>query len=143
MAFSRQMDQVAQLLAGHDILAITPDDVDMTAEFGTQDQYNSFKRAVSRVHIAKIRDPRTIAILVVNHEKHGRRSYIGPNSFAEIAVAFASGKKVFVLDGIPADYADELNAWGVIDLKGRLEPAAELYRSTCLKDRNQLSLPLS
>ncbi|MBD9507971.1 hypothetical protein IB277_14590 [Ensifer sp. ENS07] len=143
MAFAPQMERIAQHFAERDILAIPPDDVDLTAEYGTQAEYNRFKRGASIAHIRKIRDPRTIGILVANFEKHGRRSYIGPNSFAEIAIAFAGRKRVFVLDGIPRDYADELNAWGVVDLKGNLDTACDLYREICLKDRKQLKLPWS
>ena len=141
MIFAPHMEQIARSFAERDILAIPPDDVDLAAEFGSQNDYNTFKRAVSRAHLAKIRDPRTVGILVANYEKHGRRSYIGPNSFAEIAVAFAGGKGIFVLDGIPPEYFDELNAWGVVDLKGNIDTLAELFERKCPKDLKQLKLP--
>ncbi len=143
MAFANEMDRVARLLAEDGVRAVTPEEVDVAAEFGRQSSYNQFKRAVSRAHITKVRDPRTIGILVINFDKHGVTSYIGPNTFAEIAVAFADRKRIYVLNGIPSMYADELSAWGVTDLAGDLGSLAEQYRNLCQQDRSQLKLPWS
>lgn len=151
MAFSAHMERVAKHLADYDVLAVLPDDKDMAAEMGGQGGYEQFKRAVSRAHIAKVRDPRTVGILVVNFDKRGIKSYIGPNTFAEIAIAFADRKKVYLLNGIPGMYADELSAWGVTDLAGNLEKVAEQLRQTCRTEqksehnleKTQLKLPLS
>ncbi|WP_095081681.1 hypothetical protein [Mesorhizobium sophorae] len=143
MAFATEMDRVARLLAEDGVRAVIPEDIDVAAELGSQSSYNQFKRAVSRAHIAKVRDPRTIGILVINFDKHGMRSYIGPNTFAEIAVAFADRKRIYVLNGTPNMYADELSAWGVTDLAGDLGPLVEQYRHLCRQDRSQLKLPWS
>jgi hypothetical protein len=143
MAFAMQMGRISNSLAEQDVTAVPPDDVDLTAEFGDQETYMKFKRAVSRAHIAKVRDPKTIGIVVANFEKHGVRSYIGPNTFAEIAIAFADRKRIFLLNGIPSTYADELSAWGVTDLKGNLQPLVGQYNQLCQKDRSQLNLPWS
>src|SRR5262245_28418343 len=56
--------------------------------------FERFKRDVSFAHLRRIRDPRTFAVLAVNVDKHGIRDYIGPNTFAEIAVAFAQRKRI-------------------------------------------------
>lgn len=143
MVFAPEMDHLAKILSEHDVPAVPPDDIDLAAEFGSDEQYRNFKRSVSRKHMSKIRDPRTVGIVVANFEKHGQRSYIGPNSFAEIAIAFAGNKRIFVLDGIPPNYADELSAWGVVDLRGDIGSIVGQFRETCLKDRKQLKLPLS
>ena len=141
MAFARQMDEICSRLAEHDVLAVAPDDVDTGAEFGDQKNYHRFKREVSKTHIKKVRDPRTIGIVVANFEKRNMPSYIGANTFAEIAIAFADNKAIFLLDGIPANYSDELSAWGVHDLRGSLDPLVFRYRDLCRKDVNQLRLP--
>tara|TARA_Y100000815_G_scaffold72800_1_gene61562 strand:+ start:20745 stop:21176 length:432 start_codon:yes stop_codon:yes gene_type:complete len=141
MAFARRMDEICSRLAEQDVLAIAPDDVDTGAEFSDQKYYQRFKKEVSRRHIKKVRDPRTIGIVVANYEKYGTPSYIGANTFAEIAIAFADNKAIFLLDGIPANYSDELSAWGVHDLRGSLDPLVFRYRDRCRKDLSQLRLP--
>lgn len=143
MAFAMQMDRICSRLSELGVPALAPDDVDLAADFSDQRQYEMFKRTVSKAHISKVRDPRTIGIIVANFQKHGMRSYIGPNTFAEIAVAFADSKAIFLMDGTPNNFADELSAWGVHDLKGNLEPLVGKYRELCQRDVNQLSLPWS
>jgi hypothetical protein len=78
------------------------------------------KRAASRRHMGHIRHRRTAAVLVVNVDRPGANNYVGPNSFAEIGVAFADDRRVFLLQGMPECYEDELVAWGVECLNGDL-----------------------
>ena len=141
MSFAPMMQRISHRLAEQEVAAVVPDDVDFAAEYGSQENYEKFKRAVSRAHIAKVRDPRTIGIIVANFDKHGIRSYVGPNTFAEIAIAFADGKRVHLFNGIPSNYADELTAWGVKDLSGNLESLVGEYHEICRLDRRQLKLP--
>jgi hypothetical protein len=143
MSFVPDMVRISELLAARNVVSVLPDDVDLTAEYGTPEQYNRFKRGVSRAHINKVRDPQTIGIVVVNINKRGIRGYIGPNTFAEIAIAFADAKKIFVMNGIPSGFGDELNAWGVRDLNGNLEPLVSEYHEQCRQDRSQLNFPWS
>ena len=65
----------------------------------------------------------TDIILVVNtvSQDLGIDNYICPNTFAEIAMGFYFGKKVFLKNDIYEPFADELIGWGVIPLKGHLE----------------------
>lgn len=49
-------------------------------------------------------------------------NYIGPNTFAEIGVAFSDDRGVFLLQGMPETYSEELSAWGVKYLNGNLRP---------------------
>jgi hypothetical protein len=65
-------------------------------------------------------DPRTFAVLAINADKHGIRDYIGPNTFAEVAVAFSQGKRIYLLQDVPQNLEDELRAWGVVPLRGDL-----------------------
>lgn len=45
------------------------------------------------------------AILVTNYEKKGIENYIGGNTFLEIGYAFGTGKKIFILNDLPAQSA--------------------------------------
>jgi hypothetical protein len=76
-----------------------------------------------------ILDPATWGILVVNPDRRGSENYIGPNAFAEAAVAFASGRHIFVLNNIPSSYDDELRAWGARCLDGDIRHLADAFRS--------------
>jgi len=81
---------------------------------------SEFKRKVSMQHFSEIAKEDTHAILVVNDTKKGICNYIGANSFAEIALAFYFGKKIFLLNDVYSPYEDELFAWGAVPLKGEL-----------------------
>jgi len=51
-------------------------------------------------HFKKIDDSE--AILVTNWEKRGQPNYIGANGFLEMGYAFTDGKKIYVLNELPA-----------------------------------------
>ena len=51
----------------------------------------------------------------------GQKNYIGANTFAEIAVAFYFGKKIFLLNDIYEPFIDELTAWEAYPLKNDME----------------------
>ncbi|MEI6208225.1 MAG: hypothetical protein WCP20_15700 [Desulfuromonadales bacterium] len=90
--------------------------------------FQVFKRKASMKHIRKIRDNAlTFGILVMNLDKHGIPNYIGPNTFAEIAVAVTHYKKIYLFQGMPAFYRDELVAWDVICLDGDLNRIIKDY----------------
>ena len=63
----------------------------------------------------------TDIVVAVNVTKNGIENYIGPNTFAEIAMAFYFNKKIYVLNDIYEPYRDELEGWNVVALKGNLE----------------------
>lgn len=79
------------------------------------------KEIASRAHFARINNPLNDTILVVNATKNGIENYIGPNSFAEIAMAFYNNKKVYLLNDIYEPYKDELIGWNITPLKGDLD----------------------
>lgn len=62
------------------------------------------------------------AILVVNDEKHGVPSYIGPNVLMEMGLAFYLKKSIFVLNSITNDMPlyEEVIGMGSIILDGDL-----------------------
>ena len=84
------------------------------------------KKEHSMLHFSEIANERTACILVVNEDKGDIKNYIGPNSFAEIAMAFYHGKKVFLKNDIYEPYQDELVGWEVIPLKGDLKKMYEI-----------------
>lgn len=79
------------------------------------------KAIASRAHFNRITNENNEYILIVNVTKEGIENYIGPNSFAEIAMAFYYNKNVILLNGIYEPYKDELVGWGVISLAGYLD----------------------
>lgn len=59
------------------------------------------------------------AVLIVNVEKKGIPSYIGGNSFLEMAFAHVLNKKIFLLNDIPdMIYTDEIEAMQPVALNG-------------------------
>lgn len=79
------------------------------------------KKEHAKLHFSEIAKEDTDCILVVNEDKGDVKNYIGPNSFAEVAMAFFYNKKVFLKNDIYEPYQDELLGWEVIPLKGNLE----------------------
>lgn len=116
------MQEYRDMLAAKGIPAIAPEDESAQRASLNREAFSSYKRFVSMRHLAKIRRRSTYGILAVNATKHGDSNYIGANTFAEIAVAVNARKKIYLLNGIPETYADELIAWNVIALHGVLEP---------------------
>jgi hypothetical protein len=140
MAFYGQMCQLQETLSRHSVRAVVPDAESHVTATLTRQQYDAFKREVSLAHIRRIRNPLTFGILVANLDKHGIHGYVGPSTFAEIAIAAVHGKRVFLLDSYPDTYAEELAAWGAVALKGRLEPLIALYREICARSTRQFSM---
>ena len=62
------------------------------------------------------------AVLIVNLEKNGAKNYIGGNCLMEMGMAYVNNKKIFLLNGIPAEaaYIDEIKAMDPICLNGDL-----------------------
>jgi len=109
------------------VRCIIPEPEDEIKPSLSVEAFEDFKRRVSFSYLKQIRHPLTVAVLAVNLDKHGVRSYIGPNTFAEIAVAFAQRKRIYVYQNYPDIYRDELSAWKVIELFGDSRPLVENY----------------
>lgn len=140
MTFFGEMCRVKHTLATHSVGCVLPDAEDHVVHSMTSVQFEAFRREASFAHLRRVRHPATFAILAINFDKHGIRDYIGPSTFAEIAVATASHKKVFVLNDFPAAYAQELTTWQAIRLNGRLEPLVREYITQCAKPTRQLTM---
>lgn len=140
MTFFREMVDVQAEFVRRDVHAITPENDDFWPSPATPSLEVALKRKASLAHIRKIRDPKTFGILVLNYDKYGVRSYIGANSFAEIAVAVVAKKRVYLANGIPDAYNDELVAWGVIPLRGSLDALVHEYNEKCRQEARQMEL---
>ena len=79
------------------------------------------KNDASRLHFDEIANEKTDIVLAINASKNGIENYIGPNTFAEIAMAFYFSKQIYLLNDIYEPYKDELEGWNVIPLKGKLD----------------------
>lgn len=113
------MSEVADHLRGAGFDPVVPSaDRSIIAQGDLRQQ----KRRASKQHMDHIVSNATSAVLVVNVDRGNTANYVGPNAFAEIAVAFANDRPVYLLQDVPAAYADELCAWGVTPLRGDLGP---------------------
>ena len=140
MSFYGDMLAIQKCLEDEGIPAVVPEPEDQYIGSMSEEDFASFKRAVSYKYLKVIRAPETVAVLAVNKDKHGVSDYIGPNTFAEIAVAFAQRKKVFLLQGVPESYVDELVAWEVIPLDGELMEIQKYYRAETEPGIRQLDM---
>lgn len=131
---------VATCLSSRQIPTIVPESEDDSVRRLSFDAFEEFKRKVSFAYLRKIRDPRTFGVLAVNLNRHGIPNYIGPNTFAEIAVAFAQSKRIYLYQGMPEAYVDELSAWRAVLLNGSLEQLANDFWQVCIQEDKQLSL---
>lgn len=130
----------ASALNAEGIATVVPEPEDEVVQQLSLFEFEAFKRRVSFAHLRKIRNPRTYAVLAVNVDRHGILNYIGPNTFAEIAVAFAQSKKIFLLQNVPEAYHDELSAWRVTSLLGRLDKLIATFREDCMVEDPQARL---
>lgn len=140
MAFYVNMLEQKQHLRQSGIHALIPNIDDQLMEPISEEIHQKAKRQASMRHIRRIRDEKTFAILVVNIDKYGIRDYIGPNSFAEIAIALAHYKRIYLYQGIPDFYKDELLSWQVIPLEGNLSRLISDYRKVTSANEIQLAL---
>ncbi len=132
--------EVAHQLNSAGIPAVVPDAEDEAVRQMSLSAFEDFKRRVSFAHLRRIRDPRTYCVLAVNPDRHGILNYLGPNTFAEIAVAFAQSKKIYLLQGQPEAYIDELSAWRSISLQGNLKQLIADFQKDCMSEHPQMSL---
>lgn len=141
MTFLPQMSRIRHALDLNGVPAMTPNDADRGIELLEPAKYLQIKRSLSLSHMRKVQNPITYGILVANFDKHGVTGYIGPNTFAEIAVAFATSKTIYLLNVIPPQYGDELTAWGVRELDGDLSQIRVEYEELCRQNPPQMRLP--
>lgn len=140
MGVYHQIVELAEQLGALGIQTIVPEAEGNAVQQLPLVEFELFKRRVSFAYLRKIRDPRTYCVLAVNLDRHGILNYVGPNTFAEISVAFAQSKKIYLLQGVPAAYTDELSAWRAIALRGNLERLVSNFREECMVEDPQMRL---
>lgn len=140
MAFYHEMLHHKNLLNSAGVVSVIPEPDELLNVPGSEEEFQRYKLQVSKRHIRRIRDSKTFGILVVNCDKYGTPDYIGANTFAEIAIAFAHYKRIFLLQGVPEFYQDELLAWQVTPLWRQLSPLITDYREAITYSGSQLSL---
>lgn len=102
------------------------------------------RRLEAYKHLKRIRDPRTHSILVVNPKKHGINDYIGPSTFAEIAVAFAQSKPIYILFDYPDVFESEFTEWRATPLLGNIDNYIESVKKALkTKPSQQMEIPFS
>ena len=126
--FIKEMDEVRKELIkrGHEVLVPKSVDHNQDKDYWEDMKANSpeefwdEKRARMRGHFDKVK--KSDAILVLNYDKHGRKNYIGPNTFLEMGIAFEFGKKIFVLNTLPEEQNEyeEILSFAPIVLDGDL-----------------------
>ncbi len=139
LSFYHMLIEVSNKLLGHHIYSIPPSPPETTNE--SLVSFSEQRRLEAYAHLKRIRDPRTQSILVVNPKKHGIDNYIGPSTFAEIAVAFAQSKPIYVLFDFPSIFESELSEWRATPLLGDIENyAAEIQDKLKLETSPQNEL---
>lgn len=140
------MQQTAERIAQHGVRVLLPLSADTARTTLSRDGYLRVKRDASLYHFDLIQRPDTYAVLAINPERDGVASYIGPNTFADLALAFALGRRIYLLNGIPVTLEDELAAWGAVELHGQLERLladVDAVTSSDAAPNPQLNLPLT
>ncbi|GAA1873705.1 hypothetical protein [Asanoa iriomotensis] len=123
------MEVIGRELMSQGITALVPHRDDPLLETQAEAVLRDGKHRASKLHMSWIVDPATRAILIVNPHREGQPDYIGPNAFGEAAVAFATDRRIFLLNGIPANFEEELSAWRARCLYGDLRPVIGFFRS--------------
>ena len=118
MSLTDKMKNIAKQLTDIGYTVVIPDEVEWDST--PNEKFNEYKKDLSMKYFKEIAKEDTYAVLAVNDMKRGITNYIGASTFAEIAIAFYFGKKIFVLNDIYEPFKDELSAWGVVPLNGIL-----------------------
>jgi len=126
--FIKEMQKAKETLKGkgHEVLMPMSAEINQPKEYWDTlksadiKKFVSLKRWGMKGHFDKVKA--ADAILVLNYDKDGKKSYIGPNTLMEIAIAFEHAKKIFVLNPLPNDsHYEELISMSPICLNGNLD----------------------
>lgn len=126
MKFHKEMREVKKKLekAGHTVLV--PKSIELMDTVGYVHPEDDEERITAKIEYDFIREhfrkiEQADAILVLNYDKKGVTNYIGGNTFLEMGLAFWLGKKIYLLNPIPAmDYLTEMHAMQPVVLHGDL-----------------------
>ncbi len=128
LKFIGEMNAVKHELekAGHSVLVPLSAQLNQTKEHWQNvknenpGRFFSIKSQRIKKHFDEIKS--SDAVVVLNYDKDEKRSYIGPNTLMEIAIAFEHGKKIFILNRLSEDdpYYDEILSVSPLFLDGKL-----------------------
>ena len=96
MSMSEKMKSVAKALTEMGFTVVVPRDIDW--ENIPQAEIKARKKELSMEYFREIAGGDTCAVLVVNDKKGEIENYIGASAFAELALAFYFGKRIYVLN---------------------------------------------
>jgi hypothetical protein len=99
------------------------------ARYLPEEEYAKIKKELSRSHFQLIADKSTAAILVVNPNMDDSEYHIGANTIADIAIAFWTGKRIFLYTNLPESLKSELCAWDAVALSEKLDVLVEYMGS--------------
>jgi hypothetical protein len=137
------MAKLQAQLSLHGIDSIIPEDERHLAELSlSESNYAKMKRRMSERYFRLIRRRNVYGILVANYEKHGRANYIGPNTFAEIAIAVSARKKIYLVQDVYPELKDELVAWETVSLHGDMGVLVRDVERELQHPRRQFTLEL-
>ena len=129
MVFYSEMLRIKNELQRNDVITIIPEEEGEMIKRLPPDRFAQFKERTGRKYLEHIRHEETFSILVLNHKKHEILDYIGPNTFAEIAVAWENHKGIYLYFDIPETYREELEAWNVVCLNESLARLVDDYKA--------------
>ncbi|WP_335092538.1 hypothetical protein [Nostoc sp.] len=130
MSNYEEMLKYQNILMKNNIPCLVPENEGELIKQLSRDEFNEFKRKVSKKHFEEIINNNVFAILVVNPTKNYIPNYIGANTFAEIAIAFYKQRQIFLLYDIYEGFKDELIAWDIKPLQGNINSLIEEYNSS-------------
>jgi hypothetical protein len=133
------MLEFKNILLDNGIISDIPD-IDDNYKYSTAKSFDEYKRKISFDYLKKIKQPETQAVLIINFDKYNIKNYIGPNTFAEMFMAFAHRKKIYIFNNIPDVYFEELIAWDVITFDGDINKLIKMLKDDLLKSEPQLEL---
>jgi hypothetical protein len=139
VAFYKQVAELAEELEAMGLTAIVPATVRTMAETGNYDvaSHKSWyqndadydqKADLMRQHFDEVANGDSI--LVVNHEKHGKANYIGPNVLMEMSLAFYLKKPIYILNELPDEtpFEEEIKGMQPLVLHGDTSQLSELVK---------------
>lgn len=127
LSYYGHIKEVEILLKGKGVRCIAPNTPESNLDI-TLEQISESRRIEAFRHLLRIKNRNTKGILVINPEKHGKKDYIGPSTFAEICVAFAHSKKILILYDFPTAFDQELTEWKAIPFLGDIRHCIDVAR---------------
>jgi len=121
IAFSKEMLETQKILEAKGFVVIVPRDIQKYADgrVNHEDKWAKIEGDVIKEYFEEIK--KSDAILVINKDKNNIKNYIGGNSLIEMAEAYISNKKIFLLNPVPQmNYTDEIEAMKPIVINGNL-----------------------